>query len=439
MGNILIVYCYHQYHQYPPRAAVMDHLYSFERHSGQRCFYLNLALQGVPSYLLKIPFDLIVFHTKFLASRWILPRFKRAAEKVRPLKNNPAVKVALPQDEFFHMDVVCDFINEFGIQHVFSVSPPSEWPKVYKTVDFKKVKFHQVLTGYLDNSTVDRIDRLAKAVPDRIIDVGYRAWRAEPWLGRHGFLKAQVADCFLKTALMNGLTSDISTREEDTLLGNDWYKFLLQCKYTIGTEGGASLLDWDGTIRRKTQAYILQRPRASFNEIEAACFAGLDGSLGLFAISPRHLEACATRTCQVLVEGAYNGILAPGKHYIEFKRDFSNLKQVMTLIRDDTRRTEIVENAYHDVVASGRYRYQSFVNFILEQSLQGIKPRSISPTHTPRERLAWRRTQRADALSWQKIRFIAKLVAALPAPLVAGLYRWRLAKESRISPGKRRT
>ena len=95
MTNILIVY---YYKQYPPRATIADHLYSFQRHSGQRCFYLNLAVQDVSGYLLKIPLDLIVFHTIFLSTRWHLPTFERAVEKARLLKNNPAVKVALPQD-----------------------------------------------------------------------------------------------------------------------------------------------------------------------------------------------------------------------------------------------------------------------------------------------------------------------------------------------------
>ena len=54
-----------------------------------------------------------------------------------------------------------------------------------------------------------------------------------------------------------------------------------------------------------------------------------DGRLQLFAISPRHLEACATRTCQVLVEGEYSGVLRPGEHYIPVRKDLSNLDDVL--------------------------------------------------------------------------------------------------------------
>jgi hypothetical protein len=335
----------------------------------------------------------------------------------------------MPQDEFFYTKVVCEFINEFGIQHVFSVSPPSEWPKIYRTVDFQKVDFHHVLTGYLEDSTLERIRRLAKEGLDRKIDIGYRAWRAEPWLGRHGFLKSRLAEVFEREAPAKGLSTDISTRYEDTFWGDDWYKFLLSCKYTIGVEGGASLLDWSGKVREKTADYATAHPEAKFSEIEAACFPGLDGSLNLFAISPRHLEACATKTCQILVEGEYNGILTAGKHYIEIDRDFSNLDQVLKVLKDDALRGEIVENAYRDVVETGRWNYKSFVNFIVERSLQNSQVRNASFFKSLEEQLFWKWATFSDAISWQKIRLywvaiglIQKITSIVPI-FIKGYWR----------------
>ncbi len=98
----------------------------------------------------------------------------------------------------------------------------------------------------------------------------------------------------------------------------------------------------------------------SFDELEAKCFPGRDGELALFAISPRHLEACATRTVQILVEGSYSGVLQPGVHYLELKRDLSNLDAVLeTVAAEDSR--EIAERAYADIVASGRFTYRRLV------------------------------------------------------------------------------
>lgn len=402
MYNILVVY--HYYGQYPPRATISDHLYSFERYSVHRCFYLNLAARKMPWYIKLIQFDLVIFHTIFLSWRWkSRVNLEKLAKRVQWLKQIDAVKIALPQDEFTQTDVLCDFINDFGMDYVFSVAPESEWSKIYPTIDLQKVKFFNVLTGYLDEDTVSRITMLAESIQDRPVDIGYRAWGHPPWLGRYGFLKTQIAECFQEKAPQTGLVTDISTHAEDTFLGDDWYRFLLRCKYTLGVESGASILDRDGTIKNKTNDYLIHHPQASFEEVEATCFPNLDGSLHLFVISPRHLEACATRTCQVLIEGAYNGILVAGKHYIQLKRDFSNINQVLNLIKQDNLREEIAERAYREVVESGRYTYRGFVEFILEKSLEYFEPWHSSSTHSPRNRLFYRWNKLIDTLSWMQV------------------------------------
>ena len=108
-----------------------------------------------------------------------------------------------------------------------------------------------------------------------------------------------MADVAAERSDRYGLISDISTRNKDILVQDDWFGFLLHCKYTIGVEGGTSILDPIGAIKEKVEEYLALHPSASFEQVEDACFPGIDGSLSLFAISPRHLEACATKTCQI--------------------------------------------------------------------------------------------------------------------------------------------
>ena len=127
----------------------------------------------------------------------------------------------------------------------------------------------------------------------------------------------------------------------------------------------ALFLDRDGTLLDRSRAYQKAHPDASFEEVEAVCFPGMDGNLRLFAISPRHLEACATRTAQILVEGSYNGILVAGVHYVPLRADFSNLGQALRAVRDEGLRERIAERAYRDIVESGRYTYESFVGSVI--------------------------------------------------------------------------
>lgn len=117
--------------------------------------------------------------------------------------------MALPQDEYTGTDLISDFINKVGIDQVFSVAPESEWPKIYQTVDNPKVSFCRVLTGYLDDHTLAKIQHLAGSISERDIDIGYRV-RFAPYLGHFGLLKVQVADLFTEKAQQYELLTDIS-------------------------------------------------------------------------------------------------------------------------------------------------------------------------------------------------------------------------------------
>src|SRR3954466_10416204 len=117
------------------RESVADHLYALRRYSRRPAIYLNLALQRPPRWLRCVPLDLIVFHTTFLSKRGTPAYWERLVERARRLKDVDAVRVAMPQDEYLPPARLCDFIEEFSIDHVFSVAPESQWPLIYPTVD----------------------------------------------------------------------------------------------------------------------------------------------------------------------------------------------------------------------------------------------------------------------------------------------------------------
>jgi len=326
--------------------------------------------RDVPSFLRKVPFDLIVFHTDLLGLQYPSHSTEQFIEKAEVLRNIPAVKVVLAQDEHFNPNAIAKFINDFGIDHVFSLAPESEWKKIYPTVDLNKVKFYRTLPGYLDEKTLKKISKLQRKIPRKDIDIGYRAYGVRYHLGRHGFLKIKIADVFNQKTVNERLKVDISTRTGDIIYGDKWYEFLLRCKYTIAVEGGATVLDPDGKIMPKSLEFIKTHPGARFEDVENACFPGLDGQIQYMAISPKHLEACATRSCQILIEGEYNGILKPGIHYIELKKDFGNIDDVLDIVRKDELREEIVEKAYREIASTSKYTYNRYVEFILEKCLK---------------------------------------------------------------------
>ncbi len=427
-GNILVVY---GLFAHPLRSTVEDHLLAFRRYSPRRVFHLNARVQEVPRHILRRRYDLIVFQTTFLSNRWVPELFQQMCARVAPLKTLTGVRVAMPQDEFLRSELVCDFIDDFDIDVVCSVAPESEWPKIYPSVDRERVRFHRVLTGYLDDRTVARIERIVEATREQDVDIGYRAWRGAPWLGRHGTLKGTIADAVNERGPRRGLRLDVSTRDEDTLLGDDWFRFLARCRYTVGIEGGASVFDFDGAIKERTERYTAEHPDAGFDEIERACFPGEDGRLALFAISPRHLEACATRTCQVLVEGSYNGVLQPGRHFIELRSDLSNLDDVLDSLGDEERRRRIVEAAHRDVVASGRYTYRAMVAEV-EQAAFGVTTAVTSAR--PGDHVAFLLNRAAERLAWARVAYVLRWQSRVPVALARAALR-RLAA---LVPRRRR-
>ena len=363
MYRILVLSYYRG--EFPLRKSVKNHLYCFDTGSSHYCFHVNLAARGIPWHFRRIRFDLILFHHSFFSLRDNRRRHRALLKRVRHLKDSSATKAIMPQDEHRETDVLCEFIDEFAVDYVFTLAPEHLWQTLYGDVDRDRVSFFRILAGYLAFEDIAVIEQIGQAVGERPVHIGYRARPVVPCMGRHAMLKVQLADLFKEYAKEYELVSDISNSPDDVLLGNEWYTFLRECKYTIGVEGGASVIDRDGSLRRRTRDFMTENPHASFDEVEAAVFPGLDGLVHYAAITPRHLEACATRTCQVLVEGDYNGILVADEHFIELKRDFSNISQVIERIVKDEDRDRITAKAYEDIVASGRYTYERLVEFVL--------------------------------------------------------------------------
>lgn len=365
------------------RSSQRDHLWAFKRYAiGHSCFYLNLAFGRYPAYLKLAQFDLIIFDWSFVGTRVERERFGKSIEHISSLRESKAIKVCLPQDEFTSMDILCDFINDFDIRCVFSVAPPSEWEEIYKTVDRKHVQFIQILTGYLDESVVKKWSILSRnGFEKRPLDIGYRTVSTAIW-GRFNLLKATIAEVFQKEASVRGLNTDIKIGAEHFKMGDEWLRFLVTCRYTLGIEGGSRLLDWDGSILAAVTEHLKQKPNATFDDLALACVpAEREGEINVVAISPRHLEACLTRTVQILVEGEYNGVLKPNEHYIPLKADFSNLVDVLERMKDENSRFQMAEAAFKDVVASGNYTYCSMVQKILKEAVGVHSPHVKTQSH----------------------------------------------------------
>jgi len=127
-------------------------------------------------------------------------------------------------------------------------------------------------------------------------------------------------------------------------------------------------------VRKTVDRLRAQNPATDFAEISEKLQASED-RIFYRTISPRHFEAAAFRVCQVLFEGDYTGILKPMVHYIALKKDFSNFDECLQLFKDKAFRERLTENAYQDLIASGKYSYREFIRgFDRELLNEGLEP-----------------------------------------------------------------
>jgi hypothetical protein len=355
--RVLVLYCAAR--SEPLRLAIHQHLrvldYCDDKYD---VLYCN-ATDSAPGWMRLLGLHAIVFHTTFLAMRWS-PEFELWKWTMRWIRNVPCLKIAMPQDEYDHNERLDEWLFEMRADVVFTIFDERPRATLYPIMS-RAATFVRCLTGYIDDASAARWVASLQPTDKRELDIVYRASRLPYWFGRQGQLKHRIGDVVLAEAARKGLRCDISTRRQDTIFGDRWMAFLASGRAVIGCESGSDVLDRRGEIRSLIEQRLREDPTLSFEDISACMPAGWD-SHRFYALSPRHLEAVVTKTCQILVEGEYSGVLRPHEHYLPVKRDFSNLEDALAALQDTRRIEEIVERAHRDLYASGMYSYRKLAS-----------------------------------------------------------------------------
>jgi len=352
----------------PDAATIHEHLQAFGRHSRFKVYPLNVAL-GFPRALNAYTFSACVFHYS------LRPTFHWLGEDLaRYLRTSPTTyKVALFQDEIWHFQERLAFLRDFQIDCLYSRHKPGHVRDVYPhTLPVKR--FVHYLAGHVSADLVAAARRRNRPAAQRPIDVGYRGRRLPFYLGQGSQEKALIGERFRELTQHLGLVVNIETDEGSRLYLNAWHTFLADCKAVLGVEGGVSVIDTQEKYRHAYERLIGDNPDLTFSEYAAQMgedFARQEGRIDYRSFTPRHFESAAFRNLQILFEGAYDGLIQPYQHYVPLKKDFSNLGEVLALLGNAQRRSEIVERAYKDLIASGRFTYERFIGSFDETLREG--------------------------------------------------------------------
>jgi len=296
----------------------------------QHSYIYHDAALPPPAYLQQAQFDAIFLDVTFLGYRWLDPvLFHRFLKQYSFVAESDAVKIAFPQDEYDCHEVLDDWMCAWRVDTVFSVIS-SGWDILYPRYS-RLGDIRLGYTGYVDE---ELLNWKPKPFGKRRIDIGYRARMLPPNFGRLGQTKCSIGRDVAALSMKFDLAVDIVLGESSMLMGDAWLHFLDDSKFTLGANSGSSLLDPVGTLRANVRTYLANNPNASFQEVEAACFPGLDGLHCFTAISPRVLEAALLGSAQILVDGSYSDIIQADEHFIAIRPDASNFDEVVERMSD---------------------------------------------------------------------------------------------------------
>lgn len=300
-------------------------------------------------------FDVIVFHYSIV----IAQGFHIGSALRGRLAASGALKVLFIQDEYRWIDATAEAIRELGISVIFTVLNEDAVDKVYHHPWLKDVRKEITLTGFVDERL---LSRRVPSYEKRRIDVAYRARKVPYWLGSFAMEKWTIGERFQVDADRLGLRHDISSDENARLYGDRWIRFLADAKAVLGTESGASVCDFTGEIRSQVDAAVARDPDISFDAVHQTILKDCDGGVIIHVISPRVFEAAALRTLMINYPGEYSGRLVPWRHYVPLEKDHSNMEQVTSIVRDQSRAVEIVEAAYREVACNFENSFLAMVH-----------------------------------------------------------------------------
>lgn len=348
------------------RSFLLKHVRFLSRYAPEHNYLYHDARLALPEYVKEFPFHGVILDVTFLGSRYIdLVEFELTRDRFGFVADLDAYKIAMPQDEYDCNELLDDWMCALDIDRVYSVIA-GQWEVLYP-------KYHATgrirlgYTGYIDDDLVAWAGERIRPHDGRRRDVGYRARKLPPYFGRIGEVKWRIAETFLSRAIAAGLDCDISVRDTDAILGDRWLEFLGDCRFVLGTPSGSSLLDPRGEIQRAVRRYLSRRSDASYDEIGAAVFPGLDGPHEFTALSPRNIEAALVKCCQILVPGEYSGLLQPWEHYIPIASDCRDFDDTLSAMRDAELVQRIVESCHARLLENDVLRYATLAHRVVEE------------------------------------------------------------------------
>ncbi len=296
---------------------------------------------------------IFILHSTFSNQCNVPPRVKAW------LSRQKSKKVFFIGNEYKSLPQKLDFARSIGVSLLFTQSHSSTVHKLYASALGCRVEFIPN-TGFNPKTFYPSV-----TFEKRPIDIGYRTTQGPPYLGHTE--RVDLANKAISQCRQLGLKFDISTNEKDRFDTPAWAHFLNQCKAQLGVESGTDYFDLDDRVRLNVNRVLENTPDATRQDLHNQVYSLEVDPVALRNISGRNVEAAATKTLQIQIRGEYGNYLKPWVHYVPIEKDYSNLKEALSVVKDLTLVERIVANAYE--IAQTELSYPALIQKALRSAL----------------------------------------------------------------------
>ena len=352
--------------------SVIEHELMFPRIDQGNNYHVHNARFPLMKYQKRINYDAIIITSTFIDLLTNNKNNQKIYSDYEFLSKSDAFKVAFPQDDYWLSDVRDKWYCDMNINIVFPVCQRKHWEFLYPKY-FSIGQLRQGYTGYVHERHF-QLNQKSKSVKDRRMDVVYRATKTPLFPNRLGYLKGNLGSNFkhLCEESHSLLRIDVEGKPKTR---NQWAKLLSESRTVLGSPSGSSTLvsNWNvaellRSIKGLTELNIEQELS---RQIPLATL-GKDFT----AISPRNIEAAATGTVQVLVEGDYGDLLTPFVDYIPFDFRIESFPQLERQIMDSEKIEQISRNCWRTISNKVELLAINHVNLVID--LISTENKSIS-------------------------------------------------------------
>ena len=350
---------------------VYEHLSSFSIHSKNVWSYLDV------SYLEDDLLDFDVLDVVIIHYSVRLPFGQIKPSVIEKLHRSKLLKVLFIQDEYDNTNYAKKVISQAGINLVFTVVPSKSIPYIYPEIEFPFTRFVNNLTGYVPEG-LDSFDAGFIPPSRRECFITYRARELPIRYGQLGQEKIKIGRDVKAYCEKLRITHDIDWTEKSRIYGLKWYEFISLGRAMLGSESGSNVFDWDGLLQSKIDDFKNKNKKLQDQDVYENIIKPyeIDGLMN--QISPRIFEMVAAKTVMVLYEGRYSDVLIPWRHYLPLKKDLSNMRDIIAILKDGPKIDLMVDQAYADLILSNKFSYQQFVFNVdaeIEMLLEGAEER----------------------------------------------------------------